>query len=174
MNRNRDVGRRGSDPTPESGPHRPLDGPVDADREVRAAFRALRARMDAAGRTPDFDAMMARARARAEAPGAARPPGPARVASRRRTLTRWAPFAAAAAAAGLLWVTAPSPADREFQRLVTAYTRDVNAGALRSPTASLLRTPGIDLGSVPSVGDVLPGPSSNLSSDTPQPGGRDS
>ena len=84
-------------------------------------------------------------------------------------------LAAAAAAAGLLLVEpSAATADAEFERLVLAFATDGAAGAWRSPTSSLLNTPGLDLGSVPSVGEFMPTGDAIRSSDPNGPEGRDS
>jgi hypothetical protein len=116
---------------------------------LRDAFAALARDTRRRAAVPDFDAMLARARAEASAP--ARGPRPPSAVAWARP-ERWLALAAAAAVATLLLVDGSSRADREFERVVGSWTDVVNAGALRSPTEGLLRTPGLDLGSVPTFG----------------------
>ena len=78
-------------------------------------------------------------------------------------------MAAAAAVASIVMVTSrPDSADAEFEQLVASYSADAGLGGWRSPTDGLLRTPGVDLGAVPSVRPTL------LPGDGPGDGGRDS
>lgn len=142
------------------------------DAALRDEFRRLRTEVEA-DRVPDFNAMMARAKEEV----AARPAlevvaggggdssstgiGVRDDERTRRRIVRiggWVSLATAAAAAGILLIGTPgtSEADAEFERLIVAYSTDAAAGAWRSPTANLLRTPGVDLGAVPSVGSALP------------------
>lgn len=131
--------------------------------ELRTGFRALRAEIGASGRVPDFAAMMERARAEADAAPelvAARAPVASGARPRRAAMRvlPWIPVAAAAALAGLLLIDLPtSDADTEFERLVADYSTSTAGGAWRSPTASLMAIPGVDLGAVPSVGGSLGG-----------------
>lgn len=148
----------------------------ETDDDLRADFQALRADVEASDGVPSFDAMFSRAKAEAASPEAAA--GGAAVtndlerARRRRAfpVAPWIPLAAAAAVATILLVGLPGPdGDAEFERLVADYS--TTATAWRSPTASLLEIPGVDLGAVPSIGTGLP------SFDLPEadaPQGRDS
>lgn len=129
------------------------------DQDLQRDFEALRGRVEGSGRAPDFATMMARARAEAAglAEDASRAPESGRSdaghGSRRSPWVRWAPLAAAAAAAGLLLIGGPGPsADAQFERLVANYSSTIAPTARQSPTASLMNIPGIDLGAVPSFG----------------------
>lgn len=131
------------------------------DRDLARDFEALRSRVEDSGAVPDFTAMMARARADAAGPGqdarAVGQPGAGRTIGRGRWMP-WAPLAAAAAAAGVLLLGRPgTSADAQFERLVADYTSTIAATARQSPTASLMRIPGIDLGAVPSFGGYSSG-----------------
>lgn len=137
------------------------------ERRLAEAYSAVR--RDTEARTPDFEAMLARAKSDAaglpklgviEGGG----DGVAEATQdRRHTISRfggWVSLAVAAAASGLLLVDRASvdgtsdPADAEFEALVAAYSAQ---GSWTSPTAALLNIPGVDLGSVPTFGDVLEG-----------------
>lgn len=138
-----------------------VDRPADLDAE----FRNLAHDVEASGRVPDFASMMERVNAEvadadviaigSRAPvwgtSSARPSDDARRDFRR--FGRWIPVAAAAAVAGLLLLGDGSGGDDEFERLVLDYS--ASAGDWRSPTASLMNIPGVDLGSVPSIGRGL-------------------
>ncbi|MEM7416253.1 MAG: hypothetical protein AAF389_12190 [Gemmatimonadota bacterium] len=134
------------------------------DRRIVDGFAELRRQTES--RTPDFDAMMAKARtAAADVPqltvvvGGEEGAAPAVRGDVRRRLTQaggWVSLATAAAAAGLLLVqSGGAGADAEFEALVAAYSASASAGAWTSPTASLLDVPGLDLGSVPTFDGVL-------------------
>lgn len=133
------------------------------DRMLRAAFHALRREARSGGAVPDFQAMMAEARARLDPDAAEGSPSEARAerpragrsAGRGSRWLRWTPLAAAAAVAALLLVGRPGAApdaEAEFERRVSDYRSLTGAGAWRSPTASLLTLPGVDLGAVPTFG----------------------
>jgi len=150
---------------------------------MRDDFLGLRTHVERAGAIPEFEAMMVRAHHEAEgrpalelADGGAGASDSERGA--RRRLTRvggWMSLAAAAAAAGLLFVGPPtSDADAEFQNLVVAFSTDGASGAWRSPTSSLLNLPGLDLGAVPSVSEFMPRGDALRSVDGTGPEGRDS
>lgn len=140
------------------------------DGRLEAAFEALR--QDTTARAPDVHRMLDVARSDAEgAPrlavvdGGAAHDGPGTDGMRHGSASRqrlvrfggWVSLAAAAGAAGLLFVeSGVDPEDAEFEALVAAYSTDAASGAWRSPTAALLDVPGLDLGAVPSVGGVLP------------------
>lgn len=112
--------------------------------ELSGEFEALRAQLGRPGAVPDFDVMMGRVAAES----ARMPMGSAR---KHPALGRWVPLAAAAALAGILLARPGSDdAEAEFQRLVSDYSELMAGGAMRSPTASLLDVPGLDLGTVPS------------------------
>jgi hypothetical protein len=149
----------------------------EQERRLADEFRLLRSRVEAGGHVPDFDAMLASARADAagsvDGYTSVTPIGRASAQRRRRAarVGGWASLATAAAAAGLLLVAGPGDsADAEFERLVASYSADRASGRWTSPTASLLDTPGVDLGAVPSIGGVLRG----MHTDTPDPERRDS
>lgn len=121
---------------------------TDDTREdgMRKDFRALRREVEESGAVPDFDAVMRRARAGAVEPTLQAHPG-------RAWWRPWVPLAAAAAVVGVLLVGRPgSDGDAQFERLVADYSTMVAGGAWRSPTASLMHVPGVDLGAVPSFG----------------------
>jgi hypothetical protein len=132
------------------------------DEGLRGRFQHLREETEQDGRVPDFDAMMARARADAASSptlevvdggqGARRGPD----ATRRRVfrLGGWASAALAAALAGLLLLPADRDGD-EFDALVASFS---SSTTLQSPTAGLLDVPGIEfVRSMPSVGGSLRG-----------------
>jgi hypothetical protein len=153
------------------------------DDRIRDDFLELRAHVERPEAIPDFETMMARAHAEVGARPALAVVDGGASGSRserdaRRQLTRiggWMSLAAAAAAAGLLLVEPPSAdADAEFQSLVIAFAADGAAGAWRSPTSSLLSLPGLDLGSVPSVGELMPRGDAIRSADGTGTEGRDS
>ena len=146
---------------------------------LKEELEELRSFVTRPGSVPDFDAMMARARAEAAvAPvlevvdGGA---GTSGEESRRLLLTRvggWASLVTAAAAAGLLLVNpGGGDPDAEFEALVVAYATDAAAGAWTSPTSRLLELPGVDLGGVPSFSGATPNVSSGGADDAD---GRDS
>ena len=131
------------------------------DRDLAERFERLRSETEHAGNVPDFEAMMARARAEVDAaPSLSVVEGGADSSDaprRRRVL--WlggaASAALAATVAGLLLTSGPT-ADEEFDRLVASYASDA-ASTWRSPTSGLLDVPGIELvRTVPSVGRGLP------------------
>ncbi len=136
---------------------------VDRPADLEAEFEALAGAVGASGRVPDFRAMMARAHAEAlEDPdvvaiGSRRPTSGRTSEDARRDFTRfgrWIPAVAAAAVAGLLLFGGDrTNGDEEFDRLVADYA--ASAGGWQSPTASLMNIPGVDLGTVPSVGGSL-------------------
>ncbi len=133
------------------------------DDLLREAFQELRRDVVRRGAVPDVRAMLERARPDGERANLGRPA--AAVASEREAdrdvpawarRSAWISVAAAAAVVALVLLDGGSSrADREFDRLVSAYATDLSAGAWRSPTDALLRTPGIDLGAVPSFGSSL-------------------
>lgn len=140
-----------------TGVHRPAD--LDAE------FRDLAHEVKASGRVPDFSSMMERVHAEVSDTDViaigSRPPDAGTSGARTsedarrdfRRLGRWIPVAAAAAVAGLLLFGDGTGGDDEFERLVSDYA--ASAGDWRSPTASLMKIPGVDLGSVPSIGGGL-------------------
>ncbi|MDH3270271.1 MAG: hypothetical protein OEN56_03000 [Gemmatimonadota bacterium] len=141
------------------------------DDDLRSDLTALRDDVRTSGRVPDFDAMLRRAKVEA---AAGRAEGERVLRPRKAWAIRsraWVPLAAAAAAVGLFLVGGPrTDADAEFERLVADYARTA-ATTLRSPTASLMEIPGVDLGAVPSIGGSLPG---LTFPETGTPEGRDS
>lgn len=128
------------------------------DADLRAAFDDLRRETERS--VPDFGGMLTSARHEAddhaapalslhkdgqESKSSAQRPRP-----RIAVIGGWATLAAAAAVAGLLLFEAPvDDADAEFEALVASYT---TVARTPSPTAGLLDTPGLDLGSVPRIG----------------------
>ena len=137
------------------------------DAKLRDEFGVLRASVRSSGTVPDFDSMITRARTDVVTEARAR--------RRLSNIGGWASLATAAAAAGILLLGNPqTDADAEFERLVAAYSADVAAGVLESPTAALLESPGLDLGAVPSVGSSLRGLDRNAAPGRNGPEGRDS
>jgi len=134
------------------------------DDVLRERFSELRAETGARG-VPDARAMLARARAEADASpelgvvgGGAAPRGH----SRRRFVLAgaWTSAAMAAALAGILLTGrgGGDEADLEFERLVAAYATELGPAAVRSPTSGLLAVPGMELlRSVPTLGGLAPG-----------------
>ena len=125
---------------------------------LREAFQDLKRDTGRRGAVPDVQAMLARARE--EAAQAAVPEPVVRTATRPSPWARrsgWLSLAAAATLATLFLMDGSSAADREFEQLVASYSANVASGALSSPTDALLRTPGLDLGTVPSFGSALRG-----------------
>jgi len=125
------------------------------DDLLRDAFEELRRDARRRGAIPDAKAMLAKARETSAPALDAAPADP----TRRRSASHfpraaWLPLAAAAAVAALILVNGPSSADRDFEQLVADYSADFGSG-WRSPTASLMQTPGVDLGAVPSVGSGM-------------------
>jgi hypothetical protein len=98
--------------------------------------------------------------------------------ARRRRIVRiggWASAAVAAALVGLLLMGEGSDADREFERLVAAYSTDMASGAWRSPTSGLLDVTGMSLTrSMPSLGVPIPGVDPDWLPNVPEPEGMDS
>lgn len=142
------------------------------DDRIRAGFAAMRADASGEGAVPDFDDMISRAR---QVPAQEHEASVTRLTPRRRAfqIGGWVSLAAAAAVAGLLLVDPGiSDEDAEFERLVAAYSTTA-ATAFHSPTSGLLRTPGLDLGSVPSIGQGVRGMDRPPASDGPRDG-RDS
>lgn len=144
--------------------------PEREDDRIRAEFAALRAEASRPGAVPDFQEMISRAHHAGErtAPVVGTIP-------HRRTVQigGWVSLAVAAAAAGLLLVPpGATDADAEFERLVAAYASTA-ATVFHSPTSGLLTTPGLDLGSVPSIGQGVRGMDRPPSRDVPRDG-RDS
>ena len=132
------------------------------DERMREAFQNLRPETRGAGAVPDFRAMMAEARRRAEdAPTLEVVAGgvdASRARSRRRSvrIATWASAAVAAAVAALILVDRGPSGEDDFERLVAAYSSETAQGAWSSPTSSLLDVPGMDLmRSVPSIGAPL-------------------
>lgn len=131
---------------------------VDRPDDLMADFRSLAEDLETSGRIPDFHRMMDRVHAEvgdedheAIDIAAARSSEDARRDLMR--FGRWIPLAAAAAVAGLLVFGGGTDGDDEFERLVADYS--ASAAGWRSPTASLMDIPGVDLGAVPSIGGTL-------------------
>lgn len=134
--------------------------PRNDEELLQQAFEELRRDTRRRGAVPDAGAMLARARAEVEAEAASTVDSPPSLRTRRRAMpgvrrAGWLSLAAAAAATTLFLLDGSSRGDREFERLVAEYSADMAGGAWRSPTDGLLRTPGVDLGAVPSVGSSL-------------------
>ncbi len=149
------------------------------DDLLREAFRRLRAETEASARTPDFRGMFDGATAEARVPpelGVVRG-GQADGGTRRSRAVRIAGWAAAVAAAiGTVILVGDRPdADREFERLVAAYSAEAFPRAWRSPTSGLLEVPGASLTrSVPSLGTAIRGLDPGQRPNSPDPGGTDS
>lgn len=153
------------------------------DHRLRDGFRELRAHAERPGAVPDFEKMMTRAKAesaaqppyelvRTDTAGRQRPDGVRRNVAR---IGGWVSLAAAAAAAGLLFLDpGGSRADAEFERLVSAFATDAGSGAWQSPTSSLLEMPGLDMGAVPSIGGAIWGLGAVGAPDVTEAEGRDS
>lgn len=134
------------------------------DDALRERFQELRGEVGARDRVPDFEAVMAGARALADAPlglgvmqGGAAPDAPR---ARRRFFRAgaWASAAVAATVAALLITDRRPNDDAAFEQLVAAYSTQVSSAAWQSPTSGLLSVPGMDLTrSVPSVGSPVRG-----------------
>ncbi len=155
----------------------------DDDRlkeEFKEEFGRLRSETEGSARVPDFRAMLEKARADAVASPELQvvQGGQSDAGVRRRRVVRiggWASAAVAAAIGGVLLMNGPTDADREFDRLVTAYSADVSSGAWRSPTSGLLNVPGMDLTrSVPSFGTTIRGLDPDQRPNVPDPEARDS
>ncbi len=148
------------------------------DEGLREEFQRLRSETEGSTRVPDFRAMLEKARDDAVAAPELQVVrgGQSDSLAPRRRLVRigaWASVAAAAAIGGVLLMGDRSNADREFERLVAAYTADVSAGAWQSPTSGLLNVPGRNLTrSVPSFGTSIRGLDSGRSPNVPDPEGR--
>jgi hypothetical protein len=151
------------------------------DESLRDDFRALRSDVEGSGTIPDFSRMMTRARTEiANTPelrlvdGGGEPDSVLERGGGRQRRALWAhpgtwmSAAMAAAVAGVLLIgEGRNSADADFERLVASYSADAALGAWRSPTEGLLRTPGIDLGGVPSIAPSVTGERPRLE------GGRD-
>ena len=152
------------------------------EESLRDDFRALRSEIEGSETVPDFSRMMSEARAEISSGpdlrlvGSGGEPGRVRQRSGGRRGSRiwthpgtWLSAAMAAAVAGILLIgLGQNSADADFEQLVASYSADAALGAWRSPTAGLLRTPGIDLGTVPSIAPIVTGER------PPLEGGRDS
>lgn len=136
------------------------------DDVLRERFQDLRVEAAGPARVPDFDVVIARARAQSDGrlglaalEGGAPRAHPA-APSRRRFFQAgaWASAAVAATVAAVLLTDRGANDDAAFEELVASYAADVSAGALQSPTSGLLRVPGMDLTrSVPSIGSPVRG-----------------
>ena len=131
------------------------------DDRLREDFRRLRSETEGSASVHDFRAMLEKARTGGVAPPELRvlQGGQSDVGARRRRVVRiggWASAAVAAAIGGILLMGSPSDADREFDRLVAAYSTELSSGAWQSPTSGLLNVPGMDLTrSVPSFSTAI-------------------
>jgi len=140
------------------------------DDRIRAGFEALRTDASRPGAVPDFAEMISRAHHASES---VEPVVHAIPRRRAVQVGGWMSLAAAAAVVGLLLVgPRATDADAEFERLVASYSSTA-ATAFHSPTSGLLRTPGLDLGSVPSIGQGVRGMDRPPVTDVPRDG-RDS
>ena len=149
------------------------------DEGLREEFGRLRSEMEGSARVLEFRAMLAQAKADA----AASPElqvvqgGLSDAGGRRRRIVRiggWASVAVAASVAAVLLIGGPSDADREFERLVAAYSADASSGAWLSPTSGLLNVPGMNLTrSVPSLGSAIRGIDPDQLPNPPDPETRD-
>jgi hypothetical protein len=132
------------------------------DEQLTRHFGALRAAD--ARRAPDFGAM--RAAAQSAIPDAAPTAFPVHAVSRRRRPRVFVLALPVLAAAGLLLLLRPraSSADREFEALVTEWSR-TTAATRSSPTDALLSLPGDEyLRGMPTLGgDRLPSRTRNSS-----------
>ena len=150
------------------------------DDRLREEFHRLRVETEGSQRVPDFRAMLEKARADAEEfPDLQVVSGSQSTSeARRRRIVRiggWATGAVAAALAGLLLLGEGSGADREFERLVAAYSTDMASGAWRSPTSGLLDVTGMGLTrSMPSLGVPISGVDPDRLPNVPEPEGMDS
>ena len=132
---------------------------------LKERFEELRGEAAQPGRVPDFDAMLARARAEAASQpeltvvaGGATSGVAGRPSRRLARAGAWATVAVAATLAGLLLTDRRPTGDAEFERLVTAWSSGVTAGSWASPTSALLDVPGMDLTrSIPSIGAPVRG-----------------
>ena len=141
-----------------------MKGNAELDELLQQRFESQK-RHDAR-HAPAFDAMLLRARQDAAAlvPDAAHiralsAPSHRRAARRRHVL--WAGPLAIAAGLGAIYLlpvrTAESAADREFDRLVTEWTRTA-AATSHVPTDGLLSVPGVELlGTMPLLGGGVGG-----------------
>lgn len=126
----------------------------ELDIQLRTRFEAMR-RSDAIS-APPFAPMLARAIS-AVAPA---PPAVARITPVRHWsrggLVRWGAPILLAAALAAIWIVPDSRKDREFERVVSEWSR--TEAALRSPTDALLAVPGSEfLGRLPSLGGSATG-----------------
>ncbi len=153
---------------------------IHDDDRLREEFHRLRSETEGSASLPEFRAMLEKAKADAEVfpdlqvvPG-----GQSASEARRRRIVRiggWASAAVAAALVGLLLLGEGSDADREFERLVAAYSTDMASGAWRSPTSGLLDVTGMSLTrSVPSLGAPISGIDADRLPNVPEPQGMDS
>ncbi len=149
------------------------------DDGLREEFRRLRSETEVSARVPDFRAMLEKTKAdelarpelRVVQGGRSDPAAPRR---RLVWIGGWASAAVAASIAGVLLTGGQSDADREFERLVAAYSADVSSGARWSPTSGLLNVLGMNLTrSVPSIGASIRGLDPGQLPNLPDPDGRD-
>ncbi len=150
------------------------------DDRLREEFGRLRSETEESARVPEFRAMLEKAKADAVASPELRvvQGGQSDAGARRRRIVRiggWASAAVAAGIAAVLLIGGPSDADREFERLVAAYSADASSGAWQSPTSGLLNVPGMNLTrSVPSLGAAIRGIDPDELRNVPDPDARDS
>ncbi len=132
---------------------------MKGDREIDSLLqqRFARLRDEDARRAPDFSEMVGRARrdsaeaGESTAPATPRGARTARPGARRRVL-RWVVPMAVAAGLAAIAILPDRGADREFDRLVTEWSRTSEA-TRQAPTDGLLSLPGVGLlGGMPAVG----------------------
>ena len=131
---------------------------AELDERFLQRFAALKA--EDRGALPPFGPMLARARVQVDdtrpltvvverAPAALAAPAWHRP---QRRLLIWAGPLLAAAGLGAIWILPQRAADREFDRVVSEWSR-TSAATHRSPTDGLLALPGSEfLGGLPPVG----------------------
>ena len=150
------------------------------DDRLREEFGRLRSETEGSARVPEFRAMLEKAKADAVASPELRvvQGGRSDAGARGRRIVRiggWASAAVAAGVAAVLLVGGPADADREFERLVAAYSANASSGAWQSPTSRLLNVPGMNLTrSVPSLGAAIRGIDPDELRNVPDPDARDS
>jgi len=136
-----------------------MKGDAELDELLQQRFE--RQRVHDVRHAPTFEAMLLRARqdAATSVPVVEHiraVPTPSQPRAARRRVVRWAGPLAIAAGLGAIYLlsarTAESAADREFDRLVTEWTRTA-AATSHAPTDGLLTIPGSELlGTMPRLG----------------------
>ena len=148
------------------------------DDRLSEDFGRIRSETEESARVPDFRAMLEQAKVDA----GAHPDlqvvqgGQFDTGARRRRVVQiggWASAAVAASIAAVVLIGGPTDADREFERLVAAYSADASSGAW-SPTSGLMDVTGMHLTrSMPSIGSALRGLPPEQPQDVPDTGARD-